>query len=101
MLSDRELFFKRNQVKVKTLELNGTVSEKIVNIGELPEYLQQKQGVDRSESSEGPSSGRSGGTPSTDTFPSIVPPPVNITVVTTTKLAGHFKRKIHDLVSNF
>ena len=100
VLSDKELFFERKQVKVRTLETSGKTSERIVGIAELVEFLQQRQGVDRSDSVEGQTSTRLGGPSNPDSFPSNVRPPVNVNVVTTSKLSGHFKRKIHDLVRN-
>ena len=99
VLSDKELFFERKQVKVRTLEPSGKTSERIIGVAELTEFLQQRQGVDRCDSLEAQSSTRVGGPSNLDSFPSNARPPVNVTVVATVKLSGHFKRKIHDLVS--
>ena len=99
MLSDKELFFERKQVKVRTLEPSGKTSERIIGVAELTEFLQQRQGVDRCDSLEAQSSTRVGGPSNLDSFPSNARPPVNVTVVATVKLSGHFKRKIHDQVS--
>ena len=99
VLSDKELFFERKQVKVRTLEPSGKTSERIIGVAELTEFLQQRQGVDRCDSLEAQSSTRVGGPSNLDSFPSNARPPVNVTVVATVKLSGHFKRKIHDQVS--
>ena len=100
VLSDKELFFERKQVKMRTLETNGKTTERILGVAELVEFLQPKQGIDRSDSIETQTSTRLGGGPSNlDSFPSNSKPPVNVTILATTKLSGHFKRKIHDVVS--
>ena len=101
MLSDKELFFERKQVRLRTLEPTGKSSEKTLAVSELPEFLlQQRHGPERGDSVEAQSSARIGGGPSNlDPFPSNARPPVNVTVLATSKLSGHFKRKIHDAVS--
>ena len=100
VLSDKELFFERKQVKVRTLEANGKTTERIIGLAELTEFLQQRHSVDRSDSIEMQSSTRLGGPSNLDPFPSNARPPVNVTVLATSKLSGHFKRKIHDSVSD-
>ena len=97
VLSDRTLFFERKQVKVRTSE-SGKWTEKIVNIGDLVEFLQQRHGVERSDSlelREGPvrTSSSHGGEPQSN-----VMPPVNVNIVGTGKLPGHLKRRYHDQV---
>lgn len=97
ILSDRTLFFERKQVKVRTSE-SGKWMEKIVNIGDLVEFLQQKHGVERSdslESREGPvrTSSSHGVEPQSN-----VMPPVNVSIIGTGKLPGHQKRRHHDQV---
>ena len=101
VLSDKELFFERKQVRLRTLEPTGKSSEKTLAVSELPEFLlQQRHGPERGDSVEAQSSARIGGGPSNlDPFPSNARPPVNVTVLATSKLSGHFKRKIHDAVS--
>ena len=101
MLSDKELFFERKQVRLRTLEPTGKSSEKTLAVSELPEFLlQQGHRPERGDSVEAQSSARIGGGPSNlDPFPSNARPPVNVTVLATSKLSGHFKRKIHDAVS--
>ena len=101
VLSDKELFFERKQVRLRTLEPTGKSSEKTLAVSELPEFLlQQRHGPERGDSVEAQSSARIGGGPSNlDPFSSNVRPPVNVTVLATSKLSGHFKRKIHDAVS--
>ena len=101
VLSDKELFFERKQVRLRTLEPTGKSSEKTLAVSELPEFLlQQRHGPERGDSLEAQSSARIGGGPSNlDPFPSNARPPVNVTVLATSKLSGHFKRKIHDAVS--
>ena len=101
MLSDKELFFERKQVRLRTLEPTGKSLEKTLAVSELPEFLlQQRHGPERGDSVEAQSSARIGGGPSNlDPFPSNARPPVNVTVLATSKLSGHFKRKIHDAVS--
>ena len=88
-------------MRVRSLEANGKMSEKVLRVSELPEFfLQQRHGPERSESVESQSTSRVGGGPSaSDSFPSNARPPVNVTVLSTSKLSGHFKRKIHDAVS--
>ena len=105
VLSDKEQFFERKQVKVRMIESGGSGggggakgSEKLVNISELADYLQQKQGVERSDSLEGQGSSRAGGPSNVESFPSNARPPVNVTVVAPSKLTGHLKRKLHDQV---
>ncbi len=91
ILSDRTLYYERKQVKVRTLD-SGKVSEKVVNISELVEFVQQR-GLERSDSSEstpGPVRGEGHQTKAM--------PPVNVTIVGTGKLPGHVKRRHHDLV---
>jgi len=95
ILSDRTLFFERKQVKVRTSE-SGKWMEKIINIGDLVEFLQQKHGVERSdslESREGPvrTSSSHGVEPQSN-----VMPPVNVSIIGTGKLPGHQKRRHHD-----
>ena len=100
VLSDKELFFERKQVKVRTLEPNGKASERIIRVSELTEFLQLKHGTDRSDSVESQTSTRLGGPSNLDSFPSNVRPPVNVHIIGSTgKLSGHYKRKIHDAVS--
>ena len=101
VLSDKELFFERKQVRLRTLEPTGKSSEKTLAVSELPEFLlQQRHGPEHGDSVEAQSSARIGGGPSNlDPFPSNARPPVNVTVLATSKLSGHFKRKIHDAVS--
>ena len=85
---------------MRTLETNGKTTERILGIAELVEFLQPKQGIDRSDSIETQNSTRlGGGSSNLDSFPSNSKPPVNVTILATTKLSGHFKRKIHDVVS--
>ena len=107
MLSDKEQFFERKQVKVRMIESGGSGggggggakgSERLVSISELADYLQQKQGVERSDSVEGQGSSRAGGPSNVESFPSNARPPVNVTVVAPSKLTGHLKRKLHDQV---
>ena len=101
VLSDKELFFERKQVRVRSLEASGKTTERVVGVAELADFLQQKQGLDRSDSNESQSSARLGGGPSNlELFPSNARPPVNVTVIPTSKLSGHLKRKIHDVVSH-
>ena len=89
-------------MRLRTLEPTGKSSEKTLAVSELPEFLlQQRHGrPERGDSVEAQSSARIGGGPSNlDPFPSNARPPVNVTVLATSKLSGHFKRKIHDAVS--
>ena len=101
VLSVKELFFERKQVRLRSLEANGKTSERVLGVAELPEFLlQQRHSTDRSDSVETQTTTRSGGGPSgSDSFPSNARPPVNLTVLSTSKLSGHNKRKIHDAVS--
>lgn len=99
ILSDKELFFERKQVKVRTLEASGKTSERVIGIAELTEYLQVRHGADRCDSIEPQTSTRVGGPSNLDSFPSNARPPVNVTILSTSKLSGHHKRKIHDQVS--
>ncbi|CAI8047066.1 hypothetical protein GBAR_LOCUS26010 [Geodia barretti] len=98
VLSDKELFFERKQVRLRSLEANGKTSERVLGVAELPEVLlQQRHSTDRSDSVETQTTTRSGGGPSgSDSFPSNARPPVSVTVLSTSKLSGHNKRKIHD-----
>jgi hypothetical protein len=96
VLSDKELFFERKQVKVRTLESNGKTSERIIGVAELTEFLLQRHAAERCDSIEAQSSTRVGGPSNLDSFPSNTRPPVNVTILATVKLSGHFKRKIHD-----
>ncbi|CAI8051318.1 eIF-2-alpha kinase GCN2 [Geodia barretti] len=98
VLSDKELFFERKQVRLRSLEVNGKTSERVLGVAELPEFLlQQRHSTDRSDSVETQTTTRSGGGPSgSDSFPSNARPPVCVTVLSTSKLSGHNKRKIHD-----
>ena len=96
ILSDKTLFYERKQVKVRTLE-SGKVTEKLVGVGELVDFLQQKHVVERSDSVEGTQgSARTSGPSETQ---SNAVPAVNVTIVNTGKLTGHLKRRYHDQVS--
>lgn len=93
ILNDKTLFYERKQVKVRTLE-SGKVTEKLVGVGELVEFLQQKSVVERSDSVEGTQgSARTSGPSETQ---SNALPAVNVTIVNTAKLTGHLKRRYHD-----
>ena len=97
ILSDKALFFERKQVKVRTLE-SGKVTEKIVNISELVESLQQRHNVDRSDPLETREGGvRTGGSYGVDPQSNVMPP-VNVNIVGMGKLPGHLKRRYHDQV---
>ncbi len=99
ILSDRTLFYERKQVKVRTLE-GGKVTEKVVGISELVDFVQQRHhGVERSDSSEsGQGAARSGGLYGGESHQTSTMPPVNVTIVATGKLHGHVKRRHHDQV---